>query len=249
MSTVSIFSNRKQIPALAMFLGLFAMWGFPSAIYANQLFVLQLAPTPFSSTMCKKTREGSYIRITAKGHRDLIIRKVPGQYVPKNPDAARQKEYVHYIRLHDLTDGRITHGAIAFDPNHAVIFQSSNTKGLSRGRFISQLPPEQKYLAEQAFNTFLRLHSIMNAAVDTCHPYPNRTTYDTSDEILKIENGKRVFRELVQSYNEAPETQKELYRHESGTSQGFVDPEAGQGTNVSYQALNPLNFYVQSQEP
>ena len=199
--------------------------------------------------MCKKVNKKSYIRLHIARHRDILIKKFPGQHIPKESDEARKKDYVYFVTLADLTNGRVQKGAIAFDQRHAVIFQGDQTKGMSRTKFLAQFGKNQQILIDIALNTFLRLHSILNAAVDTCRPYPNRITYSTDDEIDRIETGKQTFKKLVKQYNEQPMWPRPLYYHESGKSQGYVDPEAGKNSNISYQALNPLNFYVPTAYP
>ena len=42
-----------------------------------------------------------------------------------------------------------------------------------------------------ALDTFLRLLPILNAAIDTCRPYPPSVTYGTDDEIDRIDKGRR----------------------------------------------------------
>lgn len=208
------------------------------------IFEFRLASKPFSPTMCKKLNKESYIRLHIARHRDIHIKMFPGQHIPKETDEARKKDYVYYVTLADLTNGRVQKGAIAFDQRHAIIFQVGETHGVSRLNFLSQFDENQQTIVDLALNTFLRLHPIFNAAVDTCRPYPSRVTYGTDDEIIRIETGKRTFKKLVKQYNENPRPPGPLYYHESGKSQGYVDPEAGKNSNISYQAMNPLNFYV-----
>lgn len=221
----------------------------PSPVSAREVFEFRLASKPFSPTMCRKLNKESYIRLDIARHRNILLRKVPGQHIPKESDEARKKDYVHFVTLTDLTNGRIQQGAIAFDQRHAVIFQGESTKGISRAKFLAQFGKNQQIIVDIALNTFLRLHSILNAAVDTCRPYPNRITYGTDDEIDRIEAGKQTFKKLVKQYNEHPIRPGPLYYHESGKSQGYVDPEAGKNSNISYQAMNPLNFYVPTAYP
>ena len=218
-------------------------------VHAEHMLALQLAPTPFSPSMCKISKEGSPIRILAAKHRDLFLQIVPGQYQPKNKDKARQKDYVHFVTLADLTSGQIPNGAIAFDNRHAVIFDEAHPKGLSRPKFLTQLPEHQRLVAEMALNTFLRLHPIFNAAVDSCLPHPAVPDYENDDHVLRIEKGQLAFKNLVQHYNKQPASTRELYFFESGMSEGYVDPEAGKDANISYQAMNPLNFYVPASFP
>ena len=221
-------------------LGLFT----PRPVNAHEVFDIRLASKPFSPTMCKKLKSESYIRLLVAHHRDIILRKVPGQHIPKESDEARKKDYVHFVNLMDMTNGLIHQGSIAFDQRHAVIFQDADAKGLSAEKFLAQFGKNQQPIVQIALNTFLRLHSLFNAAVDTCRPYPSRVTYGTDDEIDRIEAGKYSFNKLVKQFNNHPIPSKPLYYHESGKSQGFVDPEAGKNSNISYQAMNPLNFFV-----
>ncbi len=227
----------------------FSMSALPLSAYAEHLLALRLAPTPFSPSMCKISKEGSFIRILAAKHRNLFLQIVPGQYHPKNKEKARQKDYVHFVTLADLTGGQIASGAIAFDNRHAVIFDDAHPKGLSRPKFLTQLPEQQRLIAEMALNTFLRLHPIFNAAVDSCLPHPAIPDYENDDHVLRIEEGQLTFKNLVQRYNTHPAASQDLYSFESGLSEGYVDPDAGKGTNISYQAMNPLNFYIPASFP
>ncbi len=221
----------------------------PVTGYAEHMLALRLAPTPFSPSMCKISKQGSTIRILAAKHRDLFLQIVPGQHQPKNKDKARQKDYVHFVTLADLTNGQIPSGAIAFDNRHAVIFDDAHPKGLSRPKFLTQLPEKERLVAEMALNTFLRLHPIFNAAVDSCLPHPAVPDYENDDHVLRIEEGQLTFKNLVQHYNKQPASTEELYVFESGMSEGYVDPEAGKDANISYQAMNPLNFHVPTSFP
>ena len=231
-------------------LGCMAWWlSAPSLVLADEVFEFRLASKPFSQSMCKKLHAQTSIRLAIAHHRAIVLRKVRGQYVPQERDEARKKDYVHFVALADLTNGLITHGAIAFDHRHAVIFQGNHPKGISRSEFRSQFQKDEQPIVDMALNTFLRLHSIFNAAVDACRPYPARITYDTNDEIDRIEIGRLNFIQLVQQYNDDPTPTSPLFYHESGTSLGFVDPEAGKDSNVSYQSMNPLNFYVPKSSP
>ena len=240
---------HKQRALLALFCCLAWLLGVPSFALADDLFTFRLASKPFSPSMCKKTRNETYIRLIIAQHRDIILRKVPGQHIPQETDAARKKDYVHSVTLADLTNGLIKIGAIAFDHRHAVIFQDDYPEGISRTQFIAQFQKDEQTIIDKALNTFLRLHSIFNVAVDTCRPYPARITYDTNDEIERIEKGKIDFIQLVRQYNDDPTPIGPLFYHESGKSEGFVDPDAGKESNVSYQAMNPLNFYVPTSYP
>jgi len=221
----------------------------PLPVYAEKIFALRLAPKPFSPNMCKKTGDDSLIQILAANHRNLVIQRVPGQYIPTDPNEARVEDYVHFVTLNDLTNGRLTDGAIAFTANHAAIFTEVHPKGISRPQFLAGLPENQQTIANTALNTFLRLRSILNAAIDSCRPYPARIVYETDDEILRIEKGKHAFQQLVKAFNADPTPQSPLFLYETGKSEGFFDPDAGKGSNVSYQALNPLNFYVPTVYP
>ena len=225
------------------------MSALPFSVYAEHMLALRLAPTPFSQSMCRISKEESSIRILAAKHRDLFLQIVPGQYKPKDTEKARKKDYVHFVTLADLTGGQIPGGAIAFDNRHAVIFDDRHPKGLSRPKFLAQLPENQRLIAEMALNTFLRLHQIFNAAVDTCRPHPAFPDYGNDDHLLRIEEGKLTFKNLVQRYNKQPSSPKNLYLFESGTIGGYVDPEAGKGAKISYQAMNPLNFNVTTSYP
>ena len=216
----------------------------PLPVLAERLLPLQIADKPFSPTMCKKTLQGSYVRIVIAKHQDLVIRKVPGQYIPRDLDEARKKDYVHYITLSDLTNGHIVNGAIAFDAHHGIIFQDSQPNGISRPTFVTQQPQILRPLVNQALNTFLHIHPILNAAIDACRPYPAKVVYETDDELLKIEMGKYAYQNLVHRHNHRPMPKQLSTRYETGYTDGFVDPEAGKNSNVSYQAMNPLNFYV-----
>ena len=221
----------------------------PFSVHAEHMLALRLAPTPFSPGMCKISKKSSSIRILAARHRDLFLQIIPGQYKPKNTEKDRKKDYVHFVTLADLTNGQLPNGAIAFDNRHAVIFDETHPKGLSRPTFVAQLPQHQRLIADMAFNTFLRLHPVFNAAIDTCRPHPLFSDYENDDHLRRIEEGKLTFKNLVQRYNKQPSFSKDLYLFESGTKGGFVDPEAGRGSNISYQAMNPLNFYVPVSSP
>ena len=211
-----------------------------------ELLSIRLDPRPFSPALCQRTGHAKAIRIQVAKYRDLIVRQVPGQNRPSGTGKSRIKDYVHFLTLQDLTDGVVNQGAIAFDRNYAVIFTMEYPNGLARRKFIGTLPEPQQQLGEAALNTFLRLHLALNAAVDTCRPYPPFVTYGTDDEIDRIEAARQTFATRVQQFNTDPKASSGLALPESGISDGFVDPDAGRGTNVSYQALNPLNFYVPS---
>ncbi len=214
-----------------------------SPTQATEIFHLQLNAKPFSHNLCHKSGMGGDIRIKAARHRDLVIQRLPGQHVPDNSFMARSKDYTYFITLSDLSNGALPHGSIAFRTNRAVIFTSTEPEGISRQAFMSTLPPAKQPIANQTLNTFLRLQRILQAAIDTCRPYPPTVTYDTDDEIDRIETGRWKFQTLVKAYNENPQPQRPLYIHETGMSEGFYDPTAGQHARVSYEALNPLSFY------
>ncbi len=150
---------------------------------------------------------------------------------------------MHYITLEDLTNGIIREGAVAFDRNHAAIFQRDSSEGISRGEFISTIPVEQQAIAERGLNTFLRLHLVFNAAVEACRPYPSKVIYSTDDEFDKIEKGNIRYRDLVKAFNANPAPSVELIFYEKGKQGGFFDPHVNT-KNVSYHAINPLHFYV-----
>jgi hypothetical protein len=234
--TLSIFSGT----VITIF-GLLAL-AETSTAQSDEVFALQLGTQASSTIMCKKIRPEENIRIRIANHRDLVLQKVPNQFIPQPFEQARKKSYVHFLALQNLTNGSIGQGAIAFDTQHAVIFSEAYPQGISREQFIAQLPSNHVTVANQAFNTFLRLHPILNAAIDGCRPYPSQVTYGTDDEIEKILAGRLAYRDLANQYNVQPSPQKELIRHERGTSGGFYDPRS-QGKRVSYQAANPLNFF------
>jgi hypothetical protein len=213
-----------------------------SFVHAEEVFALRLSTQPFSTTMCKKIRPDENLRIQIAHHRDLVLRKVPNQFIPKPSEEARKKSYVHFLTFQDLTNGEIERGAIAFDMNHAVIFSAEHPQGLSREDFVSQVPPTQRAVVNKALNTFLRLHKILNAAIDGCRPYPSQVNYGTDDEIDKIEAGRLAYRDLAAYFNAHPYAGKDLIRFERGTSGGFYAPRT-QGKRVSFRAVNPLNFH------
>ena len=215
-----------------------------SPTHAEEVFNLKLDSRPFSPGLCKKQHKRTSIRIKAADHRDLVIQRIPGQYVPQNSGVARQKDYTHFMTLHDLSNGELLHGAVAFRNDRAIIFTENRPTGMSRRAFVSTLPARQQPIAIQALNTFLRLQPIINAAIDTCRPYPPTVTYGTDDEIDRIEAGRSAYRTMIEAYNKNPTPQQPLFIYESGMSEGFFNPEADQQRNVSYQALNPLSFYV-----
>ncbi len=213
-----------------------------SAAQTIEIFPLHIETQPFNSMMCKKIRPEENIRVRVANHLDLILRTIPNQIMPQQFEDARKKSYVRYLNFHDLTNGEIDQGGIAFDTKHAVIFTDEHPQGISREEFVSQLSRPQVAIANQGLNTFLRLHPILNAAIDGCRPYPSHITYGTDDEFDKIETGRMTYRALTQQYNVHPSQNRTLIRHESGTSGGFYDPRM-EGKRASYQAMNPLNFY------
>ncbi len=217
-----------------------------SPTHAEEVFNITLDSRPFSPGLCKKQLKKTSIRIKAASHRDLVIQRIPGQHVPQNSGEARRKDYTHFIMLNDLSNGALLHGAIAFRTERAIIFTENRPTGMSRRAFVSTLPSRQQAIAIQTLNTFLRLQPIINAAIDICRPYPPTVTYGTDDEIDRIEAGRSAYRTMIEAYNKNPTPQQPLFIHETGMSEGFFDPEADQQRNVSYQALNPLSFYVSS---
>jgi hypothetical protein len=210
----------------------------------EEVFALRLGTQSSSPTMCKKIRPDENIRIRIANHRDVVLQAVPNQFIPQPFEAARKKSYVHFLTLQDLTNGSLIQGAIAFNTKHAVIFSEAYPQGISREQFINQLPSTLVTVGNQTFNTFLRLHPILNAAIDGCRPYPSQVTYGTDDEIEKIEAGRLTYRKLATRYNAHPQPQAELIRHERGSWGEFYDPRT-QEIRASYQAVNPLNFYQQ----
>ena len=215
-----------------------------SPAHADEVFSLTLDSKPFSQYLCDKPHKGNSIRIKAARHHDLVFHRIPGQYVPDNPPVARSKDYTHFILLRDISNGALPDGAIAFRNDRAVIFTKAEPLGISRQAFMRTLPAAKQPIAIQTLNTFLRLQPIIGAATDTCRPYPPIVTYGTDDEIDRIEAGRSAYRTMIEAYNKNPTPQQPLFIHEAGMSDGFFDPEAGQQTHVSYQALNPLSFYV-----
>ena len=249
MSVISHTWSYWRHLLFVCFIGNILMILSPLHVIAEGLLPFQIANKPFSPTMCKKTMQGSYIRIVIAKHQDLVIRKVPGQYIPRDLDEARKKDYVHYITLSDLTNGHIVNGAIAFDTHHGIIFQNSHPDGISRPEYLAQQDLRLRPLVNQALNTFVHLHPILNAAIDACRPYPAKIAYETDDELLRIETGKHTYQNLVHRHNHRPVPKHFVIRYETGKVGGFVDPNAGKDSNVSYQAMNPLNFYVPTMYP
>jgi hypothetical protein len=224
---------------------------YPDHGFAHDLDILalRLDPRPFSPALCHSSGQDKAIRIQVAKYRDLVIRQVPGQLIPSQSGEARIKNYVHFLRLRDLTDGVVIQGAIAFDRDHAVIFTAAHPKGIARSVFIASLPEPQQQIGNAALNTFLRLRPVLRAAIDTCRPYPPFVIYGTDEEIDKIEAARRAFAQRVHQFNSDPTASPAFALQESGMDDGFVDPDAGMGTNVSYHALNPLNFYVPLKHP
>lgn len=233
----------------SLLIGMGILTGMAWPVHANHLLPLQLAATPFSPSMCKKASKESYIQIGVAKHRDIVIKKVEGQHIPQNSDQANQKDYVHYVTMADLTNGEVTKGSIAFDTRHGIIFQKPKLQEMSRPQYITHLSETQRVVAQKALDTFLHLHPIFNAAIDACRPLPTRIAYETDDATLRIETGKHMFTKLVKEYNRSPLTSMAYNHHESGKSDGFIDPDAGNGSNISYQAMNPLNFFVPTSYP
>ncbi len=213
-------------------------------VHAEEVFDLTLDSRPFSPGLCKKQDQRMNPRIKAAHHRDLVIQRIPGQYIPKNRQEARSKDYTYFMTLNDLSNGALLHGAIAFRTDRAIIFTENRPTGMSRRAFVATLPSRQQPIAIQALNTFLRLQPLINAAIDTCRPHPPMVTYGTDDEIDRIEAGRSAYRTMIEAYNKNPIPQQPLFIHEAGMSEGFFDPEAERQRTVSYQAINPLSFYV-----
>ncbi len=220
-----------------------------SPVHADTVLALHLAAKPFSPTMCKGYGSRASIRIRTANHRTLEVKRVPDQYKPRDADEARQKSYVHFIKLADLSNGRIINGAIAFDTQHAVIFDDAHPKGISRPSFVAKQISNLQPLVTQVLDTFLYIHPILNAAIDTCRPYPAKAVYETTDEILRIETGKRNYLNLVHRHNRQPRPKHFIIPHEDGNVEGFVNPDAGKLSNMSYRAMNPLNFYIPTLYP
>ena len=122
------------------------------------------------------------------------------------------------------------------------IFSEEHPQGISREDYISNTPSKKVAIANKGLNTFLRLHPILNAAIDGCRPYPIQVTYGTDDEFDKIIAGRLKYRDLATQYNAQPDKFQTFARFEGGISGGFYDPRT-QGKRVSYQAANPLNFF------
>jgi hypothetical protein len=99
--------------------------------------------------------------------------------------------------LQEVTDGVVTKGRIAFDRDRPIIFTTDYPKGLARNTFLDTLPESLRPIATRAFDTFIRLHPILNAAIDTCRPYPPFVNYGTDDEIDRIEAARRIFAQQV----------------------------------------------------
>lgn len=215
----------------------------------QDILPLRLDPRPFSPALCQSSGHDKSVRIQVAKYRDLVLRRVPGQFIPSESGVARIKQYVHFIRLQDLTDGVVTQGAIAFDRDYAVIFTEEHPEGIARSKFMASLPESQQRMGNAALNTFLHLRQVFYAAIDSCRAYPPFVVYGTDEEIDRIEAARRTFAQRVHQFNSDPTVLSAFTWHETGMADGFVDPDEGMGTNVSYQAMNPLNFYVPSKYP
>jgi hypothetical protein len=215
----------------------------------QDILPLRLDPRPFSPALCQSSGHDKSIRIQVAKYRDLVIRRVPGQFIPSESGEARTKQYVHFIRLQDLTDGAVTGGAIAFDRNYAVIFTTEHPEGIARSKFLTSLRESKQRVVNAALKTFLHLRQVFYAAIDSCRSYPPFVVYGTDEEIDRIEAARRTFAQRVHQFNRDPTASSAFTWHEPGMADGFVDPDAGMGTDVSYQAMNPLSFYVPSKYP
>ncbi len=245
------YSFKFSRPTSSFTLLIVLFMSFPGLGFGHEQGILsfQLDPRPFSPALCQSSGHNKSIRIQVAKYQDLIIRRVPGQLVPSESREARIKQYVHFIKLQDLTDGVVTQGAIAFDRNYAVIFTAEHPEGVARSKFMASLPASQQQMGDSALNTFLHLRQVLYAAIDSCRSYPPFVVYGTDEEIDRIEAARRIFAQRVNQFNIDPKALSAFTLHETGMADGFVDPDAGMGTNVSYQAMNPLNFYVPSQYP
>jgi hypothetical protein len=152
------------------------LWGmlllgiFIYPVHAEEVFNLKRDSRPFSPGLCKKRHNETIIRIRAAQHRDLIIQRIPGQYVPENPTEARSKDYTHFLTLNDLSNGALNHGAIASWTDHAIIFTQTEPSEMSRETFLPTLPSAHQPIAIQALNTFLRLRPIINKDISDIRP-------------------------------------------------------------------------------
>ncbi|MGB0910276.1 MAG: hypothetical protein ACPGYT_07925 [Nitrospirales bacterium] len=245
------FSIRsiKSLNISILFISFTWLTALASPVHADPVLTLHLAAKPFSPTMCKGYGTRASIRIRTANHRTLEVKKVPGQYKPNDADQARQKNYVHFITIADLSNGKIKNGSIAFDVRHSVIYDKVHPKGISRPSFVAQHVTNLRPLVDQALDTFLYIQPILNAAIDTCRPYPAKAVYETTDEILRIETGKLTYLNLVHRHNTQPRPKDFIIPHEDGNVEGFVNPDAGKLSNMSYRAMNPLNFYVPTLYP
>ena len=216
----------------------------PVAASSGEPLPLYLDDRPFSPALCQATGKTKPIRIHVKHHRDLRIEQVEGQFIPPNGRQARSKDYTHFVSLNDLTDGLLAQGHIAFDRAHAIIFTSTFPKGIGRQAFLLTLTESQRPIAERALTTFLRLHPILMAAIDTCRPYPPFVVYGTDEEIDRIEAARHTFTQRVRSFNANQTFVPIANIPDPALDGGFVDPHSAGRANVSYQAMNPLNFYV-----
>ncbi len=115
---------------------------------------------------------------------------------------------------------------------------------MARKAFLENLEKSQRHIGERALATFLRLHPVFMAAIDTCRAYPPFATYGTDDEIDRIEAGRQTFTQRVLRYNKNPTFLPLVTVPDPRLDGGFVNPKGGFRANVSYQAMNPLNFYV-----
>jgi hypothetical protein len=235
------FANHLRVGVTAIHIVIGFLWVSP--VSANHdVFALHLNSAAFTQRMCKKITVQQDIRILASHHRDLLLKRIPNQFIPKDSEEARKKSYVYAISLQDLTDGMVNEGIVAFDQQHAVIFRSDASEGISRRQYISDLPRSLQSIADQGLNTFLHLHPILNSAINACRPYPSKALYGTDDEFDKIEKERIQYRNLVKKYNAGPDPPEDLIKPEKGKALGFVDPTY-RGKFISYQAMNPLNFF------
>ncbi len=208
-----------------------------------ELLPFQLDERPFAPDLCKTTGKDRPIQIHVKHHRAIRLQRIEGQYIPADSTQARTKQYVHFVALSDLTDGIVEVGAIAFDRQHAVLFTPDHPKGIARTAFLRSLPDPQRPMAEQALATFLALHPVFNAAIDTCRAYPPFVTYGTDEEIERIEAARHSFTRLARAYNDHPTAKPAATIPDPVFEGGYVVPQIPH-TNISYHALNPLNFHT-----
>lgn len=223
--------------------GILLCAGMTEPVQAERVYHLKLDTNIFKTSMCKKIHPVQDIRIPVANHRDLILKVIPGQFIPEDPEAARKKSHSHYISIEDLTNGKVSNGFVAFDNQHAVIFHENSPKGTAYDQFLAEIAPKAQDPARLGLNTFLRLHPIFNAAINACRPYPSKVLYSTDDEFDKIETNRIRYRELAADYNRHPGPEAELFIPVKGNSNGFFDPRTN-GRNQSYHVMNPLNFFV-----